>query len=180
MSRNALIRFNCLILQNNIKRVNKVFLGTSLLFALNIRNISHSQLNRYVDEKKSYFSIQDTSNNVNSSQLIYEQISNQTLESLAEQFDELGDEHMESNNDYDVSFSNGVLTIKFGANIGTYVLNKQSPNQQIWLSSPSSGPKRFDLTKENEWIYKRTGQSLQCLLNDEISKCIGKPVRFKC
>ena len=149
------------------------------MFALNIRNISHSQLNRYADEKKSYFSIQDTSNNVNSSQLIYEQISNQTLESLAEQFDELGDQHMESNDDYDVSFSNGVLTVKFGLNIGTFVLNKQSPNQQIWLSSPFSGPKRFDLTNRNEWIYKRTGESLQSLLNKEISKCVGKTIDFK-
>ena len=27
---------------------------------------------------------------------------------------------------------------------GTYVLNKQPPNKQIWLSSPVSGPKRYD------------------------------------
>lgn len=26
---------------------------------------------------------------------------------------------------------------------GTYVLNKQPPNQQIWISSPISGPCRF-------------------------------------
>jgi frataxin len=29
----------------------------------------------------------------------------------------------------------GVLTLKLGAN-GTYVINKQPPNKQIWLSSP--------------------------------------------
>lgn len=28
--------------------------------------------------------------------------------------------------------------------MGTYVLNKQPPNKQIWLSSPISGPKRYD------------------------------------
>jgi len=29
----------------------------------------------------------------------------------------------------------GVLTIKLGGK-GTYVINKQSPNQQLWFSSP--------------------------------------------
>lgn len=29
----------------------------------------------------------------------------------------------------------GVLTLKLGSN-GTYVINKQPPNKQIWLSSP--------------------------------------------
>lgn len=37
----------------------------------------------------------------------------------------------------------GVLTIVFPPR-GTYVLNKQPPNKQIWLSSPVSGPKRYD------------------------------------
>ena len=31
-------------------------------------------------------------------------------------------------------------------NVGTYVINKQTPNKQIWLSSPISGPKRYDLS----------------------------------
>ena len=29
----------------------------------------------------------------------------------------------------------GVLTVKLGAH-GTYVYNKQTPNRQIWMSSP--------------------------------------------
>ncbi|KAK2547811.1 Frataxin-like protein [Acropora cervicornis] len=31
----------------------------------------------------------------------------------------------------------GVLTVNLGAGRGTYVINKQSPNKQIWLSSPT-------------------------------------------
>ena len=27
---------------------------------------------------------------------------------------------------------------------GTWVINKQPPNRQVWLSSPISGPRRFD------------------------------------
>lgn len=32
-------------------------------------------------------------------------------------------------------WQNEVLTLKLGE-LGTYVLNKQTPNRQIWLSSP--------------------------------------------
>ena len=44
----------------------------------------------------------------------------------------------------------GVLTVTH-PDKGTYVLNKQPPNKQIWLSSPVSGPKRFD------WVLRSTG-----------------------
>lgn len=36
-----------------------------------------------------------------------------------------------------------MLSLKFPPH-GTYVLNKQPANKQIWLSSPVSGPKRYD------------------------------------
>lgn len=63
---------------------------------------------------------------------------------------------------------------------GSYVINKQPPNKQIWLSSPISGPKRFDWSilgesmdqKEGhgsgEWIYLRDGTSLTDLLRKEL------------
>jgi frataxin len=63
---------------------------------------------------------------------------------------------------------------------GTYVINKQPPNKQIWLSSPITGPKRFDWVvlgeaqnqKEGggsgEWIYLRDGTTLSELLEQEI------------
>lgn len=37
----------------------------------------------------------------------------------------------------------GVLEVSLPPS-GTYVINKQPPNKQIWLSSPVSGPKRYD------------------------------------
>jgi frataxin len=42
----------------------------------------------------------------------------------------------------------GVLTLTTPR--GTYIINKQPPNKQIWLSSPVSGPKRFD------WVLPST------------------------
>lgn len=70
---------------------------------------------------------------------------------------------------------------------GTYVLNKQPPNKQIWLSSPISGPKRYDwcvsgesqLDKEGtasgSWIYARDGSSLDALLLEELGVDLGPP-----
>ncbi len=60
------------------------------------------------------------------------------------------------------------------------MLNKQPPNKQIWLSSPVSGPKRFDWVvlqegqnaKEGggmgDWIYLRDGTSLTDIIRKEL------------
>ena len=66
-----------------------------------------------------------------------------------------------------------MLTVNLGREQGTYVINKQSPNQQIWLSSPESGPARFDYCRTKKtWIYSHTGLGLHALLNMEIGKKI--------
>ncbi|CAI5737298.1 unnamed protein product [Hyaloperonospora brassicae] len=48
----------------------------------------------------------------------------------------------------DVMFSQGVLKIDLGEH-GTWVLNRQVPNRQIWWSSPISGPRRYEYDAEN-------------------------------
>ncbi|KAF3942514.1 hypothetical protein ABW19_dt0208360 [Dactylella cylindrospora] len=68
---------------------------------------------------------------------------------------------------WDVEFESGVLTLVTPH--GTYVINKQPPNKQIWLSSPISGPKRYDWAEETgEWVYSRDGSSLRELLIEEV------------
>lgn len=68
---------------------------------------------------------------------------------------------------------------------GTYVINKQPPNQQIWLSSPFSGPARFSYapegTSETEeggarWFYARDGVTLGALLDGEIRSVLSAEV----
>lgn len=61
-----------------------------------------------------------------------------------------------------------------------FVLNKQPPNKQIWLSSPISGPKRYDWVVSQEgmnykegsgvgdWIYLRDGSLLTEVLRKEL------------
>uniref|UniRef100_A0A6G5AEF9 Putative frataxin n=1 Tax=Rhipicephalus microplus TaxID=6941 RepID=A0A6G5AEF9_RHIMP len=65
----------------------------------------------------------------------YEAITKDTLESLAERFDEII-EDLSDVPEADFALSDGVLTIHLGRKYGTYVINKQTPNRQIWLSSP--------------------------------------------
>ncbi|XP_037028709.1 frataxin homolog, mitochondrial-like [Bradysia coprophila] len=79
-----------------------------------------------------------------------------------------------------------VLTVNFGNTHGTYVINRQSPNRQIWLSSPTSGPKRYDFVPSNAikdasegyWLYKHDGITLHELLQKEIRLIVKREVEF--
>lgn len=106
----------------------------------------------------------------------YHAFSDETMEALLTSLESLVDEA--ANAAYEVEYSSGVLTLKLGEN-GTYVINKQPPNKQIWLSSPKSGPKRYDYDAEGgRWIYARDGQSLGKLLEEELSTAFDKEVRL--
>lgn len=75
------------------------------------------------------------------------------MDSLVDRLEALQEELNED--DFDVEYSvrwtsaidrmelikalqSGVLTVKLPYGHGTYVVNKQPPNKQIWLSSPTS------------------------------------------
>ncbi|XP_045551275.1 frataxin, mitochondrial isoform X1 [Salmo salar] len=111
------------------------------------------------------------------SEAAYEKLADETLDSLADYFEDLMDGPL-AGPEFDVLFSvsthhvvffsSGVLTVKVGGDHGTYVINKQTPNKQIWLSSPTSGPKRYDWTGER-WVYYHDGMGLHQLLSREFS-----------
>ncbi|KAI1206206.1 mitochondrial chaperone Frataxin [Annulohypoxylon truncatum] len=104
----------------------------------------------------------------------YHHLADTYLDAVLNQYEEKQDEV----GDIDVEFSSGVMTVKIPGS-GVYIINKQPPNKQIWLSSPVSGPKRFDYvivsegqdqkqdTGKGEWIYIRTGEKLSDLLLQE-------------
>ncbi|EDV27095.1 uncharacterized protein TRIADDRAFT_23043, partial [Trichoplax adhaerens] len=102
--------------------------------------------------------------------LQYNKIADETLENLTEFFENLNDQEILSD-DYDASLASGVLTIHLGDNLGTYVINKQVPNKQIWLSSPLSGPKRYDYL-DGKWVYSRNNGILHDLLSEELTKLL--------
>lgn len=86
---------------------------------------------------------------------------------------------------HSILLQDGVLTVSLGSTHGIYVINKQSPNKQIWLSSPTSGPKRFDFmfaadnSKTGFWIYKHTGETLHKLLDQEFSAITHSKTKFQ-
>ncbi|KAK4121837.1 Frataxin [Parathielavia appendiculata] len=106
----------------------------------------------------------------------YHTIADDYMEKLLNHLEALQD----TREDVDVEYSSGVLTLSLGPHIGTYVINKQPPNKQIWLSSPKTGPKRYDYvvfgegqhekqdTATGDWVYLRDGSTLNDLLMDEL------------
>ncbi|OQO08259.1 hypothetical protein B0A48_06129 [Cryoendolithus antarcticus] len=106
----------------------------------------------------------------------YHMHADQFMESVHEKAEAV----QEGREDVEVEYSAGVLSINFPPN-GTYILNKQPPNKQIWLSSPISGPKRFDWLVVGEsqsekegagtgnWVYLRDGTTLSDVLRKELA-----------
>lgn len=92
-----------------------------------------------------------------------------SLQNLQEQIEKADSPIIE-----DFHYSDGVLNIEMRGK-KYYVLNKQTPNKQIWLSSPISGPSRFEYFSEQEgqagkWKHYRTEQCLLEILNQEFNE----------
>lgn len=70
-----------------------------------------------------------------------------------------------------INLIDNVLTINIKGQ-KTYVLNIQKPTRQLWLSSPFSGPKRFEYDiKMSKWYDVHNKKiTLYELLNAEINK----------
>ncbi|KAH0607791.1 uncharacterized protein H6S33_002825 [Morchella sextelata] len=93
----------------------------------------------------------------------YHKVSEGTLEGILESVEAVA----EKRTDVDVEYSAGVLTITVPQ--GTYVINKQPPNRQIWISSPITGPNRFDWDPINYvWVSSRDKATLGGVLKKEI------------
>ncbi|KAH0657188.1 hypothetical protein KY285_032070 [Solanum tuberosum] len=106
----------------------------------------------------------------------YHRLANATIHDLLDKLEEYGDSV--DIDGFDVDYGNEVLTLKLG-NLGTYVINKQTPNRQIWMSSPVSGPSRFDWDQSSHgWIYRRTKANLQKVLEDELEKLCGSAINL--
>jgi len=81
--------------------------------------------------------------------------------------------------DITVESSDDIITI-IAPGVGSYVLKSQASTQQIWLSSPLSGPKAYDWVSHGQrhgsrggmtfgqWLNLRTGTNLATVLNTEL------------
>ncbi|KAI9003070.1 Frataxin-like domain-containing protein [Gaertneriomyces semiglobifer] len=108
----------------------------------------------------------------------YHTVADETMDNLLEQFEVLLDDNYQADASFDVVYNSGVLTLVLG-DAGTYVINKQPPNKQIWVSSPKSGPKRFDFSiAKHHWICGRTDEILEDMLSQELSDILRLDVQI--
>mmetsp|Transcript_14142 Transcript_14142/g.23696 ORF Transcript_14142/g.23696 Transcript_14142/m.23696 type:complete len:190 (+) Transcript_14142:3-572(+) len=79
----------------------------------------------------------------------------------------------------DVNFSSGVMSI-VTRDHGVWIINKHSASRQIWLSSPKSGPNKFEYSPEQgKWISEREDRTrMHDLLVSEISDILGREFKF--
>lgn len=99
-------------------------------------------------------------------------IADDCLEFLEEVLEQL-DESPKVDDTFDVTNSQGVVTLHLGAGLGTFVINKQSPNRQLWWSSPVSGPKRFYYAESGQWLNTRDDEPMLALLAAELNALVG-------
>lgn len=116
---------------------------------------------------------------LNIDQSLYDKKSDVFLMDLNDSLEDLS----EINQDFvsNIESNQGVLQFDI-ANVGTYVINKQPPNKQIWLSSPISGPFRFDYDSlVDDWVSLRDhgDTKLLHLLNQEIAEASGGKYRVE-
>ena len=67
--------------------------------------------------------------------------------------------------EFDIDLNNNILSII--GKVGTYVINTQSVVQEIWLSSPISGPYHFKYLNK-KWVSKN-GHDLANILKQELN-----------
>lgn len=81
--------------------------------------------------------------------------------------------------DFDVESDGGVVRLTLSDGSG-YVINTQTPNRQIWLSSPVSGPWRYEWENgEGVWRATRDGHELFGKLIAELNEVAKDGVKMK-
>jgi frataxin len=109
----------------------------------------------------------------------YNSIADASLETLQGALDDwLEDNHLDNNttSETEVMLASGVLTLKLPPH-GTWVINKQSATQQIWWSSPLSGPKRFEFS-DGAWWSTKDGLNMTSQLAQELQHCFPQSSPF--
>lgn len=103
----------------------------------------------------------------------FQNIADQTLETLFDALDEQVGDVVE------VDFDNDVLTL-VRVDGRQYIINKHAPNQEIWLSSPVSGAAHFSYDEASKrWASTRSNATLHVLLGAEMSTLTQKTVSLE-
>lgn len=81
-------------------------------------------------------------------------VADETLGAIQDAMEELFEEISSDGDELEVNFASGVLTIALPPH-GTWVINKQTPNRQLWWSSPISGPRRYEYDN-GQWVFTKS------------------------
>ncbi len=82
-------------------------------------------------------------------------------------------EAMDEEDLLEIEQSSGMLTIDLPSG-KQFVINRQIPTQQIWLSSPLSGGLRFDYDEDEKiWVLK-DGRRLDTLLKADLEMLLDE------
>lgn len=74
--------------------------------------------------------------------------------------------------------SDGVLQMSFGTH-GTFIVSRQTPKRELWLSSPKTGPWHYKFDHVNkDWICSKGNDRFWDRLNKEISPILGEETGF--
>lgn len=83
----------------------------------------------------------------------FHNVADSTLETIQDTLDY----YFEDNPSFDtpdINYASGVFNVSLSK--GTWVLNKQTPNRQIWWSSPITGPRRYEFNpEEKKWTWTK-------------------------
>ncbi|TIB33771.1 hypothetical protein E3P84_02053 [Wallemia ichthyophaga] len=104
----------------------------------------------------------------------FHQLSDKVFDSLVETLEaEIEGGGFDVAQSSEVELNSGVLTLSLDK-YGTYVINKQPPTRQIWVSSPFSGPRRYEFdSNQRTWLDVRDGSSLNSMLDDELTPILN-------
>lgn len=97
---------------------------------------------------------------------LYHRLADEVLANLSEHLEnELCDGYAD--------YKDGNLQVKV-ENVGEYMFNKQPASMQIWASSPITGPRRFDIHGNYEWIDTKNNVPLSRYVEEELKRIQSK------
>ncbi len=79
---------------------------------------------------------------------------------------------------FEPDFNSGALSVEFEEPKAKFVVSPNSPVRQIWVSAHSKSFKLDWNPERKVFILPETGQTLEQMMADAISKLIEKPVAF--
>ena len=96
----------------------------------------------------------------------------ESLTSLYNALAEASDDH-----DFETDYG-GALTIEFNDPPAKFVISPNAPVRQIWVSAHSKSFKLDWSPERREFVLPESGQSLQELIQDAVSRQLGEEVKL--